>query len=415
MDLHHNLFYTYHGPCSDTDRDRQLENNVTKALINTLRLGGEAVWRPFLAWLGIANATGADFLLQRQDLPSGHAAHKRHRVLLGISKRKSVWPPTQCAGPTYESLPDAWVYGDGFAVLVESKVGDNDFTPKHMQAHLSRLGSAEHVPPKIVLHTWRDVHSFFHKLLPSLTDASSCLLVRQFVQFLEYNEMSGFTGFQRDHFDYFLLHDDEDARRWVLDQMNDFAARVQTELRKIDKFYELPHVGALPRSQSYCWVAFGPDPFEECKRFAHQTVAIGANGLRMFVNVDTKPANDRLKAAIFRPEFLTALKKLHNRAPFELVLQKSVREFPRPGTTTPKMRLHSSLLDDCAGPGKLGARLRCRMDTLNQVSERILRWQSDGVVSVMTRRSRRRWRWLQFEETRRSASWRASTPCMATW
>ena len=155
MDLHHNLFYTYHGPCSDTDRDRQLENNVTKALINTLRLGGEAVWRPFLAWLGIANATGADFLLQRQDLPSGHAAHKRHRVLLGISKRKSVWPPTQCAGPTYESLPDAWVYGDGFAVLVESKVGDNDFTPKHMQAHLSRLGSAEHVPPKIVLHAWR--------------------------------------------------------------------------------------------------------------------------------------------------------------------------------------------------------------------------------------------------------------------
>ncbi|MGA2259221.1 MAG: autotransporter-associated beta strand repeat-containing protein, partial [Thermoguttaceae bacterium] len=40
----------------------------------------------------------------------------------------------------------------------------------------------------------------------------------------------------------------------------------------------------------------------------------------------------------------------------------------------------------CAGPGKLGARLRCRMDALNRVSERILRWRSDGVVSDMMRR-----------------------------
>jgi hypothetical protein len=48
--------------------------------------------------------------------------------------------------------------------------------------------------------------------------------------------MSGFTGFQRDHFDYFLLHDDDDARRWVRDQMVDFADRVQTELCKVDPF-----------------------------------------------------------------------------------------------------------------------------------------------------------------------------------
>jgi len=69
----------------------------------------------------------------------------------------------------------------------------------------------------------------------------------------------------------------------------------------------------------------------------------------------------------------------------------------------------------CAGPGKLGARLRCRMDALNRVPERIQRWQSDGVVSGMIRRSRRRWPWRRCEVTRRSASWRASTLCMATW
>ena len=213
------------GQTRTPNRDSQLENNVTKALINTLRLGGGAVSRPFLAWLGIAGTTGTEFLLQRHDLPSGHAAHKRCRMLLGISERKSVWSASECEGKTYDSVPDAWVYGDGFAVLVESKVGDNDFSPNHMQAHLAHLGPTERLPPKIVLRTWRDVHGFFNNLLPNLADASSLLLVGQFIQFLEYNDMSGFSGFQCDHFDYFLMHDDDDARRWVWGQMNEFAAR----------------------------------------------------------------------------------------------------------------------------------------------------------------------------------------------
>jgi len=352
MDLHHNVFYTYRGPGTEADRDQQLENNVTKALINTLRLGGEAVWRPFLAWVGIAGATRADFLLQRRDLPSRNAAHRRHRVLLGISKSKSAWAPGVRAGPTYESLPDAWIYGDGFAVLVESKVGGSDFTPKHMGAHLARLASAEHAPPKIVLRTWRDVHGFFHDLLPSLTDAATLLLVGQFIQFLEYSDMSGFTGFQRDHFDYFLLHDDDDARRWVRAQIDDFAARVQTGLYKVEPFYEDCHVGNLKRSDSHCWAAFGPGPpFKRCEERAHQSISLSAAGLRMFVNVETKPATKRLKGVVehCRDEFRKALRELHAVEPFQLVLDEVFVLGPMRSKATPKMRLHSSLLADEAG------------------------------------------------------------------
>ena len=82
MDLHHNLFYSYRGAnTDDVDRDRQLENNLTKALINTLKLGGETVWRPFLAEFGVAGAP-CGFLLQRRDL-SGGAVNKRHRAAVG--------------------------------------------------------------------------------------------------------------------------------------------------------------------------------------------------------------------------------------------------------------------------------------------------------------------------------------------
>lgn len=89
MDLHHNLFYSYRGPNVDiVDRDRQLENNITKALINTLDLGGSSVCGAFLEWLGLADRPNVKFLLQRCDLPTATAADKRDRVLLGISKKK---------------------------------------------------------------------------------------------------------------------------------------------------------------------------------------------------------------------------------------------------------------------------------------------------------------------------------------
>ena len=72
MDLHHNVFYSYRGPITDADaRERQLENNLTKALVNTLSLGGDAVCRAFLAEIGIPDARRAKLLLQRRDLPSG--------------------------------------------------------------------------------------------------------------------------------------------------------------------------------------------------------------------------------------------------------------------------------------------------------------------------------------------------------
>ncbi len=71
-----------------------------------------------------------------------------------------------------------------------------------------------------------------------LTDTSSRLLVKQFIEFLEYSGMSGFSGFRCEHFDYFVLHDDEDSRRWVLEQVKDFATQVQASLHRFAPFYD---------------------------------------------------------------------------------------------------------------------------------------------------------------------------------
>jgi len=345
MDLHHNLFYSYRGPnADDADRDRQLENNLTKALINTLEFGGETVWRPFLATLGIAGVA-PDFLLQRRDLPGG-AANKRYRVLLGISKQESAWSP--CAGgqTTYESLPDAWVYGNGFAVLVESKV-NGDFSPGQMEAHYRRLGPKESTPPIIKLTTWKQIHGLFCRFLPILTDNVSRLLVEQYIEFLEYSGMSGFTGFRREHFDYFVLHDDDDARRWVLEQVGDFAKNVLAIIRKLAPFfYDDYEIGTLKRTDSYCWFAFGPRG--TYRNVTHQSMSLEANGLRVFVNTELKGATDRLKSVVRQSgnDFRDALQNLHLYAPFELVLQERTQRQASLYDYTRKMCLHSSMLAD---------------------------------------------------------------------
>jgi hypothetical protein len=110
----------------------------------------------------------------------------------------------------------------------------------------------------------------------------------------------------------------------------------------------------LKSSDTNCWAAFGPKPFKECKLYAHQTISVSPNGLRMFVNVETQPATKRLKAAVTQSKrdfFLAKLRRLHATEPFELVLKEVTVTGPRRSKETPKIRLHSSMLTDEAGDG----------------------------------------------------------------
>ena len=167
------------------------------------------------------------------------------------------------------SVPDAWIYGDGFAVLVECKASGG-FAADHMSSHLNCLAGSS--PARFVKSTWREIHSLFRARLPQITDATSRLLVSQFIQFLEYSGMSEFTGFQPDHFHYFLLHDDDDACRWVRAQMEGFALQLQANLQAFAPFYAACEVGVLRLADPYCWAAFGPQP-PEYRKVMHQTVS----------------------------------------------------------------------------------------------------------------------------------------------
>jgi hypothetical protein len=299
----HNVFYYYSGSQQpDRSHDRQLENNTTKALINTLEHCSPLVARRFLAWLGIEATEPVRYELQRTTISKGIIGNKSQRLLLGLvpseeGKDFCIEEKDEVEG---DSLPDAWLFGSDYVVLIESKVAGS-LEQEQMQKHRHKLCAGRRQRPGFKVHTWAEIHRFF-KTLPddALTDIDRWI-VGQFTQYLEWIGMAEFLGFEQGMFDYFVAHPDdrdESDRRWIRSAMQSLAKRVAHELRDLDSsFYQECYVGLLKRQDDHCWAAFGPKEFKER---AHQTMALYAYGLDIFVNVELKQAADRLKRKIRR-------------------------------------------------------------------------------------------------------------------
>lgn len=108
----------------------------------------------------------------------------------------------------------------------------------------------------------------------------------------------------------------------------------------------------LKEKDTNCWAAFGPAG-GKYRQTSHQTIAVNASGVLVFVNAELKPAAERIRKAIKHSfyELREALADLHKAEPFDLVLRERVPRRPRIFHDEPKLRLHSSLLVDEAVGG----------------------------------------------------------------
>jgi hypothetical protein len=303
-DFHHNIFYYYRGAQrSDRDYARQLEDNTTKALLNTLENCGRAVAFKFLEWLDIATTGRVTFELQKTTIGEGKIRSKSQRLLLGLVPSKRTGDSGGELGESIiegESRPDAWLYGDNFVVMLESKVVGS-LEPDQMQRHSQKLRVGTERQPRCEIRSWAEVHQFFVRILPELSGKDKWI-VQQFAQYLEWSGMTEFTGFEEGIFVFFVTHEDEDTRKWVRDTMQSFAEKILAQLGKFDSFYQGYDLGRLHLKDEGCWVAFGPiEPVpKEYRQWAHQTVSINAYALDVFVNVELKRAIDRLRRKIKR-------------------------------------------------------------------------------------------------------------------
>ena len=86
-DFHSNIFSYFRGGSeTEKDRVRQLENNTTKALVNTLEHCSPHVSARFLEWLGIPSPGKVKFVQQKATIGDERIAKKKTKLLLAINR-----------------------------------------------------------------------------------------------------------------------------------------------------------------------------------------------------------------------------------------------------------------------------------------------------------------------------------------
>jgi hypothetical protein len=190
-----------------------------------------------------------------------------------------------------DSRPDAWLYGEDFVVLIESKVEDASLELNQMRGHFRKLQVSSRHRPRCLVRTWAQVHQFFKELHE--LNGKDKWLVEQFTEYLEYQGMTEFTGFEEWMFQFFV-RDEQDAedKKLIRRTMERFGEKVlHGDLQALDpSFYEERYVGNFGSRNDHFWVAFGPagGPKVFVKK-AHQTISLYDYGLNVFVNVRPPP------------------------------------------------------------------------------------------------------------------------------
>ncbi len=296
------VFFSYRGASRDDEsRLTQLEDNLTKAIVNTMRYGGPLVEKAILAALGIPWVEELSYDMQTEFPATLRLERRPRRYLVGLI------PPGAKVGERQESRvqtadgsrrPDAWIWGADMAICLEAKVAgplDPGQWRDLEQHYVGRDGT--HV--ERIERSWADLYRAMSALRATMTDTGGSVpyfIIDQFVTYLELTRMSGFIGLKQEVFDYFHNPNEEYTRVWVRDTFTELAALVEARVkRELDPFYEHCNVGNLKSRDRSAWAAYGAKSFGS---FAHQTVGLGAQDVSVFVNIELDPAVKRLRRAL---------------------------------------------------------------------------------------------------------------------
>ena len=277
---HRNCFYYFRGPGSkahDTDVDKQLEDNCTKALINTLEHGGPELTRSFVAsFVGVNLDESIDRF--RYFLQSGPDDPATRKVLLGIAELDEIDPASwsQDEAPA-GSRVDATIDAPGqLSVLVEAKVVPR-LDGAQLLRHAKRWGlTIPSAPPKDddplpanwVLVKWSDLHRWALSEAEKTSTQPGEFLLGQLREFLELAGLAATWRLEPEHFNFFRLPASERdplVKLEIRKRLESLWAAVEAELGRADFEHVLGeiHVGAIPATTDHAFAhsnaESGPD------------------------------------------------------------------------------------------------------------------------------------------------------------
>ena len=168
---YHNIFYYYREPSSRISSlpDKQIENNATKALINTLENGGQRLTVEFLKWADIPIEEHGNCFYRLQ--PSGDGNTPDAEIIAG--KTKVLFENKLDAPLDAEQLKRHLSEGKGAWLLCITPREDDGVIVNRVDQRRVRFV------------TWRAVYAWFRDRLSKVRDATASFVVSEFIRYLE--------------------------------------------------------------------------------------------------------------------------------------------------------------------------------------------------------------------------------------
>lgn len=228
--LHQNIFYFYRGAHgTEKDVQDQLENNTTKVLINVLENCSNNLSKQLVDSIIGGSITRRSkklhFTLQESTIGTERIAGLPKRFVLGISPGGTVCGTKK--GKAARDLPDAWIWGDDFVILLENKT-KSELDSSQLDRYSKLLGVC-----RLVTRSWiNDIYPIFTETSnKSNLDQTDQFLVSEFRRYLEITQLSAFEGFDVQDFSR-LLSEDKDELNYTLNKFESLAKLLEEPMRK---------------------------------------------------------------------------------------------------------------------------------------------------------------------------------------
>lgn len=241
MDKHLNLFYSYDQGyykknVDEKEKAKQLEDNITRALIVTLsKISHNTRDKIIMEMLNRNKLRSNDlhFDLQntQQDVHKG--SQDKYLIIIqreepDITKEKIRNFTTEHPRTEKGNRPDGWIIGNKEVALIESKVGDYKAELSQIYRHLTgfygfKLNELETFNSgyELICLTWQNIATFFNN--QNITQQRDKLLIKEFLNYL------AMTGQILD-FNYIL--EDMIDMQIHKDQLNLFLIELDKEIKE---------------------------------------------------------------------------------------------------------------------------------------------------------------------------------------
>jgi len=304
-----NIFYYYRGFSGkrDSQPDKQIEDNTTKALVNTLKYSERGLLSCFLEKNSIKVKKGA--------------------VSYDLQAAENL------------SRPDAVIEVGKIKILIESKI-DCQLEEDQINRHLSSIqkGYLICITPRerdkeIVQKiggknarfiTWNEIYICFKKYKKNTKNEKTRFLIQQFLDYLEAINMAPFTGWSNNDFEAFLYTKDnpkKEHRQMVKKKLEQYLKELNKLTSKDGLLKDLKTSMGNMNSPKSIWGVLCKPPLKNKVSIAHFNFWLDSNNFGIGVEIEGKPAALKMKKNIIskKTTFLNILKNLEG---FDLTISE---------------------------------------------------------------------------------------------